>query len=114
MAFHPHVLTSPDRATVVEESLHFISNRMMVTSADMQATNKMDSTPQNSVVAQDGHVWDAEALLRQWKHFSRVGWRESHAEHLHDRENLYQHWNDDSQAPCLRIRLPRRLRCPRQ
>jgi hypothetical protein len=37
MAFHPHVPTSPDQAAVVEENLHFISNRTMVTSAHMRA-----------------------------------------------------------------------------
>jgi hypothetical protein len=48
MAFHPHVLASPDRAAVVEANLHFISNLTMVTSAHMQATDKMGSAPQNS------------------------------------------------------------------
>ena len=48
MSFHSHVLTFPDRAVVVEENLHFISNRTMVTSAHMQATDKMGSTRQDS------------------------------------------------------------------
>ena len=63
MTFHPHVLTSPDRAAVVEENRHFISNRAMVTSVPMQPTNKMGSAPQNGIVEQDSHVLgDAEAL----------------------------------------------------
>ena len=63
MTFHPHVLTSPDRAAVVEENRHFISNRAMVTSVPMQPTNKMGSAPQNGIVEQDFHVLgDAEAL----------------------------------------------------
>jgi hypothetical protein len=63
VTFHPHVLTSPDRAAVVEENRHFISNRAMVTSVPMQPTNKMGSAPQNGIVEQDFHVLgDAEAL----------------------------------------------------
>ena len=63
MTFHPHVLTSPDRAAVVEENRHFISNRATVTSVPMQPTNKMGSSPQNGIVEQDFHVLgDAEAL----------------------------------------------------
>ena len=38
IAFHLDALTSPDRSAIVEENLHFISNRTMVTSAHMQAT----------------------------------------------------------------------------
>jgi choline dehydrogenase-like flavoprotein len=62
VVFRPLVLTSPDQAAVVEKNLHFISNRTMVTSAHMQATNKMGTTPQNSVVGQDFHVWGTQAL----------------------------------------------------
>jgi choline dehydrogenase-like flavoprotein len=58
----PQVLTSPDQAALIERNLHFISNRTMVTSAHMQATDKMGSGPENSVVAQDFHVWGTRDL----------------------------------------------------
>ena len=58
----PQVVTSPDQVETVQKNLHFVPNRTMVTSAHMQATNKMGSTPQNSVVGQDFHVWGAESL----------------------------------------------------
>jgi choline dehydrogenase-like flavoprotein len=58
----PQILTSPDQAAAVEKNLHFIPNRTMVTSAHMQATDKMGSTPQNSVVDQHFQVWGTENL----------------------------------------------------
>lgn len=58
----PQVLTSPDQAAIVAKNLHFVPNRTMVTSAHMQATDKMGSTPNNSVVAQDFHVWGTQGL----------------------------------------------------
>ncbi|WP_433968499.1 hypothetical protein [Tunturiibacter gelidiferens] len=64
VAFHTHVLTSPDQAAVVEENLHFISNRTMVTSAPIQATNKMDSRLKTACDVGFSRLEDAEALLR--------------------------------------------------
>jgi choline dehydrogenase-like flavoprotein len=61
-SLQPQVLTSPDQATAVEKNLKFIANRTMVTSAHMQATDKMGSTEQNSVVGQDFHVWGTKDL----------------------------------------------------
>jgi len=58
----PQVLTSPDQATLVEKNLRFIANESIVTSAHMQATDKMGASPQNSVVGQDFHVWGTEGL----------------------------------------------------
>jgi choline dehydrogenase-like flavoprotein len=58
----PRVVSSPDQAAIIEKNLHFISNRTMVTSAHMQATNKMGSSPQNSVVGRDFHVWGTQGL----------------------------------------------------
>jgi choline dehydrogenase-like flavoprotein len=58
----PQILTSPDQAAMVEKNLHFISNRTIVTSAHMQATNKMGSSPQSSVVGEDFHVWGTQGL----------------------------------------------------
>jgi hypothetical protein len=58
----PQVLTSPDQAALVERNLTFTANRSIVTSAHMQATDKMGASPQNSVVGQDFHVWGTEGL----------------------------------------------------
>jgi choline dehydrogenase-like flavoprotein len=59
---HAVVLTEPRQAEDVEKNLHFIPNRTILTSAHMQATNKMGSSPRNSVVARDFHVWGTEGL----------------------------------------------------
>jgi choline dehydrogenase-like flavoprotein len=58
----PQIFTSPEQAEMVEKNLQFISNRTMVTSAHMQATDKMGATPQNSVVGHDFHVWGTQSL----------------------------------------------------
>ncbi len=58
----PEIVTSPDQAAMIEKNLHFIPNRTMVTSAHMQATDKMGSARQNSVVGQDFHVWGTQGL----------------------------------------------------
>jgi choline dehydrogenase-like flavoprotein len=58
----PQVLTSPDQAVLVEKNLRFIANESIVTSAHMQATDKMGATPQNAVVGQDFHVWGTKGL----------------------------------------------------
>ena len=42
--------------------LQFIPGRTILTSAHMQATNKMGSDPENSVVSQDFKVWGTENL----------------------------------------------------
>ena len=52
----------PDQAALVEKNLTFTANRSIVTSAHMQATDKMGASPQNSVVGQDFHVWGTEGL----------------------------------------------------
>ena len=58
----PQVLTSPDQAALIEKNLHFIANESIVTSAHMQATDKMGTSPQSSVVGQDFHVWGTKGL----------------------------------------------------
>jgi choline dehydrogenase-like flavoprotein len=58
----PVVLTSPKQADLVDHNLRFIPNQTIVTSAHMQATNKMGSTETNSVVARDFHVWGTANL----------------------------------------------------
>ena len=62
MGLQPQVLTSPDQAALVEKNLTFAENQSIVTSAHMQATDKMGASPQNSVVGQDFHVWGTERL----------------------------------------------------
>lgn len=61
-AVSSEVLTSPDQAVLVQKNLRFVSNRSVVTSAHMQATDKMGTAPENSVVGQDFHVWGTENL----------------------------------------------------
>jgi choline dehydrogenase-like flavoprotein len=58
----PQVLTSPDQAEQIRKNLHFIPNRTMVTSAHMQATDKMGSAAGNSVVGYDFRVWNTQNL----------------------------------------------------
>ncbi len=59
----PQVLTSPDQAALVEKNLKFIANESMVTSAHMQATDKMGASPMDSVIGQDFHVWGTKGLF---------------------------------------------------
>jgi choline dehydrogenase-like flavoprotein len=58
----PVVLRNIKEADQVEKNLQFIPNRSIVTSAHMQATDKMGASPQNSVVGRDFHVWGTENL----------------------------------------------------
>jgi len=56
------VLTRPEQANLVEKNLQFIPNRTLLSSAHMQATDKMGSTAENSVVDWDFHVWGTTRL----------------------------------------------------
>ena len=58
----PQILTSPDQADTVAKNLQFIPSRTIITSAHMQATDKMGSAVDTSVVAQDFHVWGTRNL----------------------------------------------------
>lgn len=58
----PAVLTDIRQADAVERKLRFIPNRTMVTSAHLQATNKMGSSPRDSVVSKEFRVWGTEGL----------------------------------------------------
>jgi choline dehydrogenase-like flavoprotein len=58
----PSLLQSIDQASLVERNLHFVAGRSVVTSAHMQATDKMGSTAADSVVGYDFHVWGTRAL----------------------------------------------------
>jgi choline dehydrogenase-like flavoprotein len=58
----PLVLTDIRQADSVEKNLRFIPNRSIVTSAHMQATDKIGASPANSVVGRDFHVWGTGGL----------------------------------------------------
>jgi len=58
----PVVLTDPKQADAVEKNLRFVPNQTVVTSAHMQATNKMGASEANSVVSRDFRVWGTTNL----------------------------------------------------
>jgi choline dehydrogenase-like flavoprotein len=58
----PLVLTSIDEVTRAGKNLQFIPNRTILTSAHMQATDKMGAGPKDSVVGRDFHVWGTKEL----------------------------------------------------
>jgi choline dehydrogenase-like flavoprotein len=58
----PVVLTNIHQADQIESNLSFTPNRSIVTSAHMQATDKMGAAPNDSVVAHDFHVWGISGL----------------------------------------------------
>ncbi len=58
----PVVLTDSKQADAVEQNLRFIPNQTIITSAHMQATNKMGSNSKNSVVSREFRVWGTEGL----------------------------------------------------
>jgi choline dehydrogenase-like flavoprotein len=58
----PVILTDPKQADAVEKNLRFAPNQTIVTSAHMQATNKMGSGRGNSVVSRDFRVWGTTHL----------------------------------------------------
>ena len=58
----PVALSNIRQADQVEQNLRFIPNRSIMTSAHMQATDKMGATPQDSVVGRDFHVWGTKGL----------------------------------------------------
>src|SRR5262249_16370221 len=58
----PLVLTHSRQADAVEKNLLFIQNRSIVTSAHLQATNKLGASAADSVVSRDFKVWGTEGL----------------------------------------------------
>ena len=58
----PWCSPNPKQADAVEKNLRFIPNRTIVTSAHMQATDKMGSTEASSVVSRDFRVWGTNNL----------------------------------------------------
>ncbi|HEV8145015.1 MAG TPA: GMC family oxidoreductase [Bryobacteraceae bacterium] len=58
----PVILTDIKQADAVEKNLQFIPNRSIITSAHLQATNKMGASAANSVVSREFKVWGTEGL----------------------------------------------------
>ncbi len=58
----PLILTDPKQADAVEKTLRFVPNQTIITSAHMQATNKMGSSESKSVVSRDFRVWGTKSL----------------------------------------------------
>lgn len=58
----PVVLTSIREAETLALSIRFIPNETILTSAHMQATDKMGASPSDSVVGRDFHVWGTHNL----------------------------------------------------
>jgi choline dehydrogenase-like flavoprotein len=61
-ALRPVVFSSNHQANDAIKRLSFIPNRSIVTSAHMQATDKMGANPADSVVGRDFHVWGTKNL----------------------------------------------------
>jgi choline dehydrogenase-like flavoprotein len=61
-ALNAVILTNIDQAEEVKKNLKFIPNRTILTSAHMQATDKMGNDARDSVVGRDFHVWGTENL----------------------------------------------------
>ncbi len=59
----PVILTDIHQSEQIEKNLQFVPNRTILTSAHMQATDKMGKDPRNSVVADDFHVWGTKNLF---------------------------------------------------
>jgi len=56
------VLTDIRQADQAAKNLEFLPNRTILTSAHMQATDKMGADPASSVVGPDFHVWGTQNL----------------------------------------------------
>ena len=59
---HPVVITNAAQTDAIEKKLQFISNRTMMSTAHLQATNKMGASARDSVVSRDFRVWGTEGL----------------------------------------------------
>jgi hypothetical protein len=53
-------LTDISQADLVEKNLHFLPNRTILTSAHLQATNKMGPSPDKAVVSTNQRVWNVK------------------------------------------------------
>jgi choline dehydrogenase-like flavoprotein len=61
-ALQPLILTDRRQADAIEKNLQFVPNRSIVTSAHMQATDKMGANAADSVVSKDFKVWGTQGL----------------------------------------------------
>lgn len=69
----PAVLTNRQQADAVEKNLRFVPNQTIVTSAHMQATNKMGASEANSVVSRDFRgLGNEKSVCRGRQYFSDV------------------------------------------
>ncbi|MBV9269212.1 MAG: hypothetical protein JO061_23785, partial [Acidobacteriaceae bacterium] len=59
---HSLVLTNIRQARSVEQNLQFVPNRTILTSAHMQATDKMGANAADSVVSREFRVWGTDNL----------------------------------------------------
>jgi choline dehydrogenase-like flavoprotein len=59
---HPVVITKAEQIDSIVEKMQFTSNQTIMSTAHLQATNKMGASAQNSVVGRDFHVWGTERL----------------------------------------------------
>ena len=57
---HGVYLTKVDQAELVERNLHFVPNRTLLTSAHLQAANKMGPSPDVAVVSTRQRVWNVK------------------------------------------------------
>jgi choline dehydrogenase-like flavoprotein len=53
-------LTDITQADLVEQNLHFIPNRTVLTSAHLQATNKMGTLADTSVASTNQRIWNVK------------------------------------------------------
>jgi hypothetical protein len=79
----PLVLTEIRQADAVERNLQLIPNRTIVTSAHLQATNKLGASARDGVVSTDFKVGHRGVVRRRRKHFPHLHRRKSNAEHLY-------------------------------
>jgi choline dehydrogenase-like flavoprotein len=58
----PLIFTDLRQTDAVEKNLQFVPNRSIITSAHMQATNKLGASARDSVVSKDFKVWGTDGL----------------------------------------------------
>ena len=59
---HPVVISNAAQTEAIEKKPQFVSNRTMMSTAHLQATNKMGTSARDSVVSRDFRVWGTEGL----------------------------------------------------
>jgi hypothetical protein len=71
------VLTSADEAALVEKNMHFIANRTMVTSAHMQATDKMGFSRKTAQSPRTFTSGERKGFTLSTEVFSRPQWAQT-------------------------------------